>query len=251
MADHPGLELLFRSVELSSTQDAAICLLHWEFIKNGFKCISTSDQKIGSELLPPDWNNSQDVYILNYSRKSESGKAERFLMKAILIENCLSLNLMNLDNEALSAVSIEIEDFVNPDYKFFPNAYKNIKEFKTLIEDELLGAICSDLQKNTQPKAAPQNARRASPDSFHQPSSSYNPNGSSQRFLFRNQVDPFNYGTGDLDPLAPGGGMSFDPRFSERGGFGQFPRPRFDLIGPPGVLPDPDHLRQPNFRDFI
>ncbi|CAI9719565.1 Hypothetical predicted protein [Octopus vulgaris] len=235
MADHPGLELLFRSVEITSVQDAAICLLHWEFIRNGFKCTNDSDEKIGSELLPPDWNNSQDVYVLNYSRYSEDRKAERFLMKAILIENCLSLNLMNLDNEALSAVSLEIEDYVNPDYKFFPNAYKNIKEFKTLIDDELLAVTCPDLQKNTQPKALPQNARRTSSDSFHQPSSSYNPSRSDQHFHFRNPVDPFNYGTGDLDPLAPGGGMSFDPRFGERG-FGQLPRPRFDLIGPPGVL---------------
>lgn len=66
------------------------------------------------------------------------------------------------------------------------SAYKNIREFKTLIDDELLAVTCSDLQKDTQPKALPKNARRASPPTIHQPSSSYDPNAlTNQHFPFR------------------------------------------------------------------
>lgn len=41
-----GLELLYNSVidNIASPQDALLCFVHWEIIRNGYKCLGTGDQ---------------------------------------------------------------------------------------------------------------------------------------------------------------------------------------------------------------
>ncbi|GAB1599694.1 proteasome inhibitor PI31 subunit-like [Argonauta hians] len=244
MANYPGLELLFRSVELNSVQDAAICFLHWEFITNGFKIPIGTEL---SEVLPPDWNGTPDVYVLKYCKKTDGDKLKQFLMKAIPLENTLSINLMNLENDVLASISIETEEYVNPDYKFFPNAYKNINDFKTLIDEGLIQVTCPE---PTNPSRRSTERSPSHVSQHNRPQTSFIPTIPNQNVPFRQPPDPYAYGARDLDPLGQGSGMMFDPMRNQHN-FGPLPRPRFDLMGPPGVLPDNDHLRRPDYNDFM
>uniref|UniRef100_A0A672SN75 Proteasome inhibitor PI31 subunit n=1 Tax=Sinocyclocheilus grahami TaxID=75366 RepID=A0A672SN75_SINGR len=50
-----GLELLFNCVANSITcsQDALICFVHWEIVKNGYKCLGIGDEKCIHVLTYP------------------------------------------------------------------------------------------------------------------------------------------------------------------------------------------------------
>ncbi|MGH0189773.1 UNVERIFIED_CONTAM: hypothetical protein FKN15_038437 [Acipenser sinensis] len=92
-----GLELLYNSVidNIASPQDALLCFVHWEIIRNGFKCLGTGDQPgtndKRSELLPAHWNESSELYTLRY--ESSDGKVQ-LLVKAITVDSSVIFNVM-------------------------------------------------------------------------------------------------------------------------------------------------------------
>ncbi|KTG33909.1 hypothetical protein cypCar_00004515 [Cyprinus carpio] len=112
-----GLELLFNCVSnsLTCSQDALICFVHWEIVKSGYKCLGTGDEpKDGekkSELLPPGWNESKDLYALRY--RSSDDKSN-LLLKAFTDSKTekvtdLTLNISEYVEEA------NLQTFERPD----------------------------------------------------------------------------------------------------------------------------------------
>uniref|UniRef100_A0A673L0G3 Proteasome inhibitor PI31 subunit n=1 Tax=Sinocyclocheilus rhinocerous TaxID=307959 RepID=A0A673L0G3_9TELE len=85
-----GLELLFNCVANSITcsQDALICFVHWEIVKNGYKCLGIGDEpKDGekkSELLPPGWSESKELYALRYRSNDDKSNLLEYVDEANL-----------------------------------------------------------------------------------------------------------------------------------------------------------------------
>uniref|UniRef100_A0A673LNM8 Proteasome inhibitor PI31 subunit n=1 Tax=Sinocyclocheilus rhinocerous TaxID=307959 RepID=A0A673LNM8_9TELE len=85
-----GLELLFNCVSnsLTCSQDALICFVHWEIVKGGYKCLGIGDEpKDGekkSELLPPGWNESKDLYALRYRSNDDKSNLLEYVDEANL-----------------------------------------------------------------------------------------------------------------------------------------------------------------------
>uniref|UniRef100_A0A3B5L8M5 Proteasome inhibitor PI31 subunit n=1 Tax=Xiphophorus couchianus TaxID=32473 RepID=A0A3B5L8M5_9TELE len=85
-----GLEALYTCVadKIQCPQDAVVCLVHWEMIKNGYRCIgsgfepSSRDKK--SELLPADWSSNKELYSLRY-RSSDTDTM--MVLKAIAVDS--------------------------------------------------------------------------------------------------------------------------------------------------------------------
>ncbi|KAI2663869.1 Proteasome inhibitor PI31 subunit [Labeo rohita] len=111
-----GLELLFNCVSNSITcsQDALICFVHWEIVKSGYKCLGVGDEpKDGekkSELLPPSWNESKELYALRY--RSNDDKSN-LLLKAFTVDTTLIFNLMDSMTEKVTDLTVTVSEYVD------------------------------------------------------------------------------------------------------------------------------------------
>ncbi|ELU09036.1 hypothetical protein CAPTEDRAFT_176567 [Capitella teleta] len=274
-----GLEVFFCAVQnqLKRPEDALVCVIHWTLVKEGFKCVANGEvapenvtSSKGSEMLPAAWNDLDDLYHLIYV---ESSSHSTFLLKIIRIEGSLLVHLMKLSNESIHDVTFNTSEYVTADLSSYDSAFQNADGVARLVKTDLVDQF---LQPKPKAEEAKQPRQRPEEDS--------DPLRVGRPLRGRGAhpgMDPFNIGTGDLDPLGArtGGGMIFDPL---RSGFpeGGVPQPgagypgalprgsvppgaRFDPFGPPDLDrsgnyrggrgrsgPDPDHMPMPGYDDY-
>ncbi|XP_062852814.1 proteasome inhibitor PI31 subunit [Trichomycterus rosablanca] len=267
-----GLELLYSSVanSLTSAQDAVVCFVHWEIVKNGYKCLGTGDEpKDGekkSELLPTAWNVSKDLYTLRY--RSNNDKSN-LLLKAIRVDSSLIFNLMDSATDKVTDLTINVFDYTDEtNLQSFENVYKNTEDLTKQLKSSLLPA--PKKESSVRPER-----RESAPDT--RPNPDYDPLRIPHRAPparhppnWNDPMGPFAAGGADLDPFGGRtGGMIVDPLRSgfPRSGFDPFsgtpdilppgavpPGARFDPFGPVGRNrpgPDPDHLTPPGYDDMF
>ncbi|KAG8131542.1 putative Proteasome inhibitor PI31 subunit protein, partial [Naja naja] len=114
-----GLELLYNSVapELGCGQDALLCFVHWKLITRDYRCLGTGDQAATnerkSEMLPAGWNADKELYTLRYRLKDDS---HDLLVKAILMDNSIILNVMDPKTQKVADLTLKVTDFVDPEH---------------------------------------------------------------------------------------------------------------------------------------
>ncbi|XP_034725537.1 proteasome inhibitor PI31 subunit [Etheostoma cragini] len=235
-----GLEVLYTCVGGSITcpQDAVVCFVHWEMIKNGYRCIGSGDEARSSdkksELLPADWSSNKELYSLRYKAKDRDAQ---LLFKAIAVDSTLIFNLMvrTADEPCRCIVKAKQVDAVGLLHDVDSNKFRP----ETLAEP---------------PSALPELSTAQDDWDWADP-----------------MVPPFAAGGADLDPFGTrgGGGMIVDPLRSgyPRSGLDPSsgipdilppgavpPGARFDPFGPPGRRrpgPDPDHMPPPGYDDMF
>ncbi|NP_001026753.1 proteasome inhibitor PI31 subunit [Gallus gallus] len=268
-----GLEVLYCSARagISCPQDALVCGIHWELIQHGYRCLGAGEQpgpeERKSELLPAGWEANKEVYTLRYKSTDD---ARELLLKAIVVEDSMILNVMDRASQKVTDVTLAVADYINPEHlNDFHKVYKNMEELRTRI----VSGIIAPLGVPTEKAKKESQAEKKDPDS----PLDYNPRGIPPRHpagarapSWPSPLNPFAVGGQDLDPLGGrSGGMIVDPL---RSGFPQPgidpstglpsglppgavpPGARFDPFGPLGAGragPDPDHLPPPGYDDMF
>ncbi|NWH79276.1 PSMF1 inhibitor, partial [Piaya cayana] len=266
-----GLEPLFALSRgaVRCPQDALLCALHWELVRHGYRCLGAGEQpgpdERKSELLPAGWEANKEVYTLRYKSVDD---ARELLLKAIMVEDSMILNVMDRGSQKVADVTLAVADYINPEHlDDFHKVYKNIEELRTRIASGIIAPLGAPAEKA---KKEPE-AEKKDPDS----SRDYDPLRIPPRQPAGTRpqpypVNPFAAGGEDLDPFGGrSGGMIVDPL---RSGFpqpgidpsagipGRLPRgavppgARFDPFGPLGAGrsgPDPDHLPPPGYDDMF
>ncbi|KAL5014448.1 hypothetical protein ScPMuIL_008718 [Solemya velum] len=253
------MELLFEKVknQLKSPSDIIVCVLHWDLVTCGYKCIGVGDTDVTikkTELLPKGWNESQDVFILRYT--SISG--EHYVFKVLNMEGTLLVHFMSTKDEKVFSTDIRISDYTTGDLSSLESALKNeaklSKQFKKDIIDQMgsqkyspkAGTSTTVQKERPKPydddplRERPRHPQRVPPPEWADPD------------------DPFAVGRGDLDPLGRGpGGMVFDPLragprirptmmldYQEDYHEVQFPQE-------PGLALIQDHMKPPGYDDMF
>uniref|UniRef100_A0A8C5NQT7 Proteasome inhibitor PI31 subunit n=1 Tax=Junco hyemalis TaxID=40217 RepID=A0A8C5NQT7_JUNHY len=231
-----GLEPLYAWARpaISRPQDALVCGIHWELIRHGYRCLGAGDQpgpdERKSELLPAGWEANKEVYTLRYKSMDD---AYELLLKAIMVEDSMILNVMDRRSQKVADVTLAVADYINSEHLDDFHKSKFLTGMERGAEIRLGGAG----------GLTPQFRTRPSP------------------------LSPFAVGGEDLDPFGGrGGGMIVDPLRSgiphpgidpSSGIPGRLPPgavppgARFDPFGPVGVGPDPDHLPPPGYDDMF
>ncbi|XP_054074626.1 proteasome inhibitor PI31 subunit [Rissa tridactyla] len=268
-----GLEPLYAwaRAAISRPQDALICGVHWELVRHGYRCLGAGDQpgpdERKSELLPTGWEANKEVYTLRYKSTDD---ARELLLKAIMVEDSMILNVMDRSSQKVADVTLAVADYINPEHlDNFHMVYKNTEELRTRIASGIIAPLGGPTEKaKKEPKAEKKDADlprdydplRVPP---RQPAGTRAPSWPSP-------LSPFAVGGEDLDPFGGrSGGMIVDPL---RSGFPQPgidpssgipgrlppgavpPGARFDPFGPLGAGrpgPDPDHLPPPGYDDMF
>uniref|UniRef100_A0A8C9EP36 Proteasome inhibitor PI31 subunit n=1 Tax=Pavo cristatus TaxID=9049 RepID=A0A8C9EP36_PAVCR len=252
-------------------QDALVCGIHWELIQHGYRCLGAGEQpgpdERKSELLPAGWEANKEVYTLRYKTTDD---ARELLLKAIVVEDSMILNVMDHASQKVADVTLAVADYINPEHlNDFHKVYKNMEELRTRI----VSGIVAPLGVPTEKAKKESQAEKKDPVSPRD----YNPLGIPPRHpagvrapSWPSPLNPFAVGGQDLDPLGGrSGGMIVDPL---RSGFPQPgidpsaglpsrlppgavpPGARFDPFGPLGAGragPDPDHLPPPGYDDMF
>ncbi|KAM6248371.1 proteasome inhibitor PI31 subunit [Porphyrio hochstetteri] len=266
-----GLETLYAwaRAAISRPQDALICGVHWQLVGYGYRCLGAGDEpgpdERKSELLPTGWEANKEVYTLRYKSTDD---AHELLLKAIMVEDSMILNVMDRSSQKVADVTLAVADYINPEHlDDFHKVYKNTEELRTRIASGIiapLGAPTEKAKKEPEPeKKDPDLPQDYDPLRIppRVPAGMRAPLGPSR---------PFAVGGEDLDPFGGrSGGMIVDPL---RSGFpqpgidpssgipGRLPRgavppgARFDPFGPLGAGrsgPDPDHLPPPGYDDMF
>ncbi|XP_053937375.1 proteasome inhibitor PI31 subunit [Cuculus canorus] len=250
-------------------QDALLCALHWELIRHGYRCLGAGEQpgpdERKSELLPAGWEANKEVYTLRYKSVDDT---RELLLKAIMVEDSMILNVMDRGSQKVADVTLAVADYINPEHlDDFHKVYKNIEELRTRIASGIIAPLGAPAEKA---KKEPE-AEKKDPDS----SRDYDPLRIPPRQPAGTRappcpVNPFAVGGEDLDPFGgQSGGMFVDPLRSgypqpgidpSAGIPGRLPRgavppgARFDPFGPLGAGrsgPDPDHLPPPGYDDMF
>ncbi|XP_038135589.1 proteasome inhibitor PI31 subunit [Cyprinodon tularosa] len=273
-----GLEVLFTCVadKIRCPQDAVVCFVHWEMIKDGYRCIGSGDEPRSSdkksELLPADWSSNKELYTLRYKAKDSD---TQMVLKAITMDSTLILNLMNSSTKQVSDLMVNISDHVNPDQLHtFDSVYKDADSLAQKVRTQLLPSqekqTAGPERKNRREEDEESQRRRESDsDPLRMPSR--HPRQGVQPHWPDPLAPPFAVGGADLDPFGSrgGGGMIVDPLRSgyPRSGFDPSsgipdilppgavpPGARFDPFGPVGRHrpgPDPDHMPPPGYDDMF
>ncbi|KAK2140918.1 hypothetical protein LSH36_1205g00086 [Paralvinella palmiformis] len=241
-----GLEVLFASVQnqLKGAEDAIICCLHWAIISQDIKCIGAGEQIPNdldnvkkSELLPSGWNDSQDIYTLQYVQEQNK---HIYMLKVIKIDEELIVHFMRMKDETVADMMVKISDYSTGNTSSYESSYSNVEELQTKFTKECLDPVIlylgakkstTDVNKHSQssdqgatsnkrPQRHPERPEVPLPPAWHEPD------------------DPFAIGRGDLDPLGPlGGGMVFDPLRVNRPMRGINPNAGLPQPLPPGAVP--------------
>lgn len=269
-----GLEVLYTCVSGNVTcpQDAVVCLVHWEMIKNGFRCLGSGDQPLSSdrrsELLPPDWSSNRELYSLRYTDEHSD---TQMLLKAIAVDSTLIFNLMNSNTQQVSDLTVNISEHVDAEQLHtFDRVFKDAAGLSEKVRTQLLNRPTpqKEERKSRRDEEEEEQRRRRGDDSDPLRLPSRSPH---QPRWPDPLVPPFAAGGADLDPFGSrgGGGMIVDPLRSgfPRGGFNPSsgipdilppgavpPGARFDPFGPIGRHrpgPDPDHMPPPGYDDMF
>ncbi|XP_026163875.1 proteasome inhibitor PI31 subunit [Mastacembelus armatus] len=273
-----GLEVLYTCVGGSITcpQDAVVCFVHWEMIKNGCRCIGSGDEPRStdkrSELLPADWSSNKELYSLRYKTNDSD---TQLLLKAIAVDSTLIFNLMNSSTQQVSDLTVNISDHVDAEQlQTFGRVFKDADGLSEKVKTQLLpsqGRTSGHTPKKKSGKEEEEEQRRRGEDSDPLRIPSRHPRQGSQPRWPDPMVPPFAAGGADLDPFGSrgGGGMIVDPLRSgyPRSGFDPSsgipdilppgavpPGARFDPFGPIGRHrpgPDPDHMPPPGYDDMF
>ncbi|XP_014826104.1 PREDICTED: proteasome inhibitor PI31 subunit isoform X1 [Poecilia mexicana] len=281
-----GLEALYTCVadKIECPQDAVVCFVHWEMIKNGYRCIGSGDEPSSrdkkSELLPAGWSSNKELYSLRY----QTGDTDTVMvLKAIAVDSTLIFNLMNSGTKQVSDLMVNVGDHVNAD---------QLHTFDSQLVGDGASLCCSAFrdadglsekvkaQLLPRPEKAPERSRREEGESSQRRTEE---DGDPLRLPCRHPRHgpqphwpdplnpPFAAGGADLDPFGSvgGGGMIMDPLRSgfPRSGFDPSsgipdilppgavpPGARFDPFGPMGRHrpgPDPDHMPPPGYDDMF
>ncbi|ROL50623.1 Proteasome inhibitor PI31 subunit [Anabarilius grahami] len=269
-----GLELLFNCVSNSVTcsQDALICFVHWEIVKSGYKCLGVGDEpkdeEKKSELLPPGWNESKELYALRYRSNDDRSN---LLLKAFTVDSTLIFNLMDSTTEKVTDLTINVSEYVEEaNLQTYESVFKNTDELAAKLKSSLLPTKKEERQGKTEKKTERErasNLRDPHRDPLliptRGPSNRQPPN-------WPDPMAPFAAGGADLDPFGGrAGGMIVDPLRAgfPRSGFDPTsgipgvlppgavpPGARFDPFGPVGRHrpgPDPDHMPPPGYDDMF
>ncbi|NWU17473.1 PSMF1 inhibitor, partial [Cephalopterus ornatus] len=217
-----------------------------------------------SELLPAGWEANKEVYTLRYKSTDD---AHELLLKAIMVEDSMILNVMDRGSQKVADVTLAVADYINPEHlDDFHKVYKNTEELRTRIASGILAPLGAPTEKaKKEPESKKDLQRDDDPLRIPppQPAGTRPPSWPSA-------VNPFAVGGEDLDPLGGrSGGMIVDPL---RSGFRQPgidpssgipgrlppgavpPGARFDPFSPLGPRrpgPDPDHLPPPGYDDMF
>ncbi|KAK1126635.1 hypothetical protein K0M31_004262 [Melipona bicolor] len=266
-----GFELVqeIYSNQIARKEDVLILFVHWYLIKHGFRCIGIGDSKAfeptekGSQLLPEEWN-TRPNYTLRYINDSKL-----FIFHGVKSDEDLLINLLRVDNQNVSSVQFPINQTVNEvrgALEAVIPSYQNIINIiqKDLVEPLLPSNTTENSTQtrsvNDQPRDDPLRVESRRPPSYPR--------------IWDLDADTSRVGAADLNPLGRGGGMIFDPFFSQRnrvdptrpglGVPGRLPSgavppfARFDPFGPPDIdrprprhHPDSDHLPPPGYDDMF
>ncbi|XP_053849045.1 proteasome inhibitor PI31 subunit isoform X2 [Vidua macroura] len=196
-----GLEPLYAWARpaISRPQDALVCGIHWELIRHGYRCLGTGDQpgpdERKSELLPAGWEANKEVYTLRYKSTDD---AHELLLKAIMVEDSMILNVMDRSSQKVADVTLAVADYINSEHlDDFHKVYKNTGELRTRITSGIitpLGAPAGKARKEPESKEDvhwDENPLRLPP---RQPMGTRAPSRPSP-------LSPFAVGGEDLDPF--------------------------------------------------
>ncbi|XP_045181324.2 proteasome inhibitor PI31 subunit-like [Mercenaria mercenaria] len=273
----PGLELMFNSVktQIKAPQDSVICVLHWQIVSSGFKCIGVGEKsgrnEEETEMLPDGWNTSPDLYVLRY--KSDATGAV-YVFKVIAVDGTLLVHFWkDGEDSKVATMNVCTEDYATQDFSSYKNALRHVSELCKHFKKEILDELKPSSPKAGTSRRGNNSRQRDDHDPLRVPGTgSRRPRPTPE---WNDPDDPFSVGRGDLDPLhgGIGGGMLFDPMRGGRGPrFGMDPSAglpsrlppgavppgaRFDPFGPPGTHPgqrpgpDPDHMKPPDYDDMF
>ncbi|XP_063315573.1 proteasome inhibitor PI31 subunit [Pelobates fuscus] len=259
----PGLELLFtlESPRISQPQDALLCFIHWELVSHGWRCLGKGEKGNGperdSEQMPVGWSDNKELYTLRYGKKTSE-----ILLKALVVDGTLIVNVMDLHTEQVFDVTLDIDANIDRAHlQQHDRVYKNLTDLKRLLNSELIRPMSGRREEKKAPTQQPQE-RPPEYDPLRIPPR----HPSSQSSVGTDPLGHYPYGAADLDPLGRhSGGMIMDPFHAGR----TRPRPgppiglppgavppgaRFDPFGPLGSGrpgPDPDHLPPPGYDDMF
>ncbi|XP_035210534.1 proteasome inhibitor PI31 subunit-like isoform X2 [Stegodyphus dumicola] len=279
-----GLELLFNLVwkQLKSKADCLVAALHCLLINEGLQCMGIGedwpedDSSTGTELLPKDWNENQELYSLRYATKDFK---HRYLFKLVKAGHTLHVNVA-LDKNTVAVLSLSIESHVSDDYKEYSDAYRDLDSLSDSFRKDVLQKLQvketkagtsgnTSAEKKKVPREGPISPLpppRPQPDfstisseDFYGPHAGMLPDigGSDLNPFHRGRpsgmlVDPSSFGIPSR-PTLPQFGVG-SPGGLPRGAVP--PGARFDpfrppIRGPNRFNPDPDHFRPPDFDDII
>ncbi|CAN9512597.1 unnamed protein product [Ophioblennius macclurei] len=272
-----GLELLYScsAAGVSRPQDAVVCVLHWEIVKSGYRCLGSGDEPRSSdkksELLPADWSSNREVYALRYQANDSDAT---LLLKAVPVDSILICNLLNCSTQQVTDLTVNVSDHVDADrLQTFDSAFKNADGLAETVRKQLLPPRAERAGRRAETRSPrdveeeeeQRRRRRRAEDNDPLRIPSRDPH-------WPNPLgNPFAVGGSDLDPFGSrgGGGMIVDPLRSRdpRSGFDPSsgipdilppgavpPGARFDPFGPvgrPRPGPDPDHLPPPGYDDMF
>uniref|UniRef100_A0A7M4EL28 Proteasome inhibitor PI31 subunit n=1 Tax=Crocodylus porosus TaxID=8502 RepID=A0A7M4EL28_CROPO len=261
-----------RASLLYARSDALLCAVHWELVTRGYRCLGAGDRagpdERKSELLPAGWQADPELYTLRYQAQDDS---RELLLKAIMVDTSMILNVMDRSSLQVADVTLNVADYVDPAHLGdFHRAYKNMEELRTRIVSGIISPFKTDKEKDNNKESKPERTVPTTPRDYdplrippRQPPLSREP-------PWPSPLGPFAVGGEDLDPFGGRrGGMIADPR---RSGYpvpgidpssglpsrlppgAVPPGARFDPFGPPGsgaAGPNPDHLPPPGYDDMF
>ncbi|KAL1139625.1 hypothetical protein AAG570_006605 [Ranatra chinensis] len=284
MSELFGWDLIYRVTEpdINKKEDVLLLLVHFQLIKNGYRCIGLGDEKTltgnetSGETLPQGWNRTNS-YALRYVADNQL-----FILRGITSDDSIVFNLLQVPSLAVSSVAFNYADTVAslkgsigelvPSYD---GVLRRVK--KELLEPVEVSSSASKeattqtkesqaagLRRQSQPGRVQPSPLPTSPLLVQPPHHRPMPAGIDPIW------DPLRVGQSDLDPLGRGGGMIFnpfqphghgipDPGLGVPGGLPRGavpPGARFDPFGPPGFPdrpqarrppPDSDHMPPPGF----
>ncbi|XP_019501228.1 PREDICTED: proteasome inhibitor PI31 subunit [Hipposideros armiger] len=254
-----GLEVLFSSAApaITCVQDALVCFLHWEVVTHGYYALGAGDQPgpsdRKSELLPAEWSNNKDLYVLRYESKDGSRK---LLVKAVTVENSMIVNVLECGSQQVSDLTLNLDDYIDSEHLGdFHRTYKNSEELRSRIVSGIITPIHEHWDKasvnSPHREFPPATAREVDPLRIHPPhphTSRQPPCPSCLRCRRGGMiVDPLRSGFPRV-PIDPSSGL---PTRLPPGAVP--PGARFDPFGPTGISPsgpNPDHLPPPGFDDM-
>jgi proteasome inhibitor subunit 1 (PI31) len=263
MADDPSVDVIYKTaVEGSNVKiqrDLIVLALHASFLSNGFDCINVKDEGFETDwrsvatptspALPEGWNESPDVYTLQYYQKKYKDRI--CLIKILPLGELLLINSLTSDDQSnIHSLSLPLSQYTSNDDNA-TSPLKNIIQLFNLINKEIIDKVQivntakEDNKGKTSgsSKSSLADGRRREdvlmgPPHYHQPSRLID-----QRGNVNPATDPFRLGAGDLSPFGgPGGGMLMDPFRGGRYGGGPSiggPRPSPMFMPPPGARFDP------------
>ncbi|CAF0793941.1 unnamed protein product [Brachionus calyciflorus] len=243
--------------QVKRESDLIALFVHWYLVKNDFVCVIDGKK---TEILPENWNESEEIYVINYSLDSKG-----YELKILNVdkETCI-VNLMKKSTERTASFSCVIKNHISNLRNEYQNLFMNLNDLHEMLSKEFTPLFKEESSKSTSGTQSRESGasvpRPNPPEAIYDPLRIGGP--------VRPPLAPVGIGRSDLDPFSfdplGTGGMVFDPfrNYDRRliptnlppGAVP--PRARFDPYGPPNpdelipgsstrVGPNPNHLRPP------